>query len=144
MIDSGWTPVFLGVIAFAVLVMATLQVGMVVYGARLAKRVTELADRVEREVTPVLASLQTVGADAARATALAAAQMERADRLFADVSQRIQETSVILQESVVTPAREGAAVVAGVRAAIAALRDVRPGVRRRASRADEEDPLFIG
>jgi hypothetical protein len=143
-IDAGWTPVFLGVIAFAVLVMATLQVGMVVYGARLAKRVNQLADRVDREVTPVFASLQTVGADAARATALAAAQMERADRLFADVSQRIQETTLVLQESVVAPAREGAAVVAGFRAAIAALRDVRPGARRRAGRADEEDPLFIG
>jgi hypothetical protein len=143
-IDPGWTPVFLGVIAFAVLVMAALQVGMVAYGARLARRVTQLADHVEREVTPVFASLQTVGADAARATALAAAQMERADQLFADVSQRIQDTTIILQESVVTPAREGAAVVAGVRAAIAALRDVRPAGRRRGGRVDEEDPLFIG
>jgi hypothetical protein len=143
-IDSGWTPVFLGIIAFAVLVMAVLQVGMVVYGARLARRVTQLADRVEHQVTPVFATLQTIGADAARATALAAAQMERADRLFADVSQRIQDTTVILQESVVAPAREGAAVVAGVRAAIAALRDVRSGPPRRAGRADEDDPLFIG
>jgi hypothetical protein len=143
-IDPGWTPVFLGLIASAVLIMATLQVGMVVYGARLARRVTQLADRVEREVTPVFANLQIVGADAARATALAAAQMERADQLFADVSQRIQDTTVILQESVVAPAREGAAVVAGVRAAIAALRDVRPGGRRRAGGVDEEDPLFIG
>ena len=143
MIDAGWTPVFLGVIALAVTVMAALQVGMVVYGARLARRVTDLADRVEREASPVLASLQTVGADAARAAALAAAQMERADRLFADVSQRIQETTVVLQESVVAPAREGAAVVAGVRAALAALRDVRSGVRRQ-RRVDEEDPLFIG
>ena len=144
MIDSGWTPVFLGVIACAVLVMAVLQVGMVVYGARLARRVTQLTDRVEREVTPVFASLQTVVADGARATALAAAQMERADQLFADVSQRIQDTTVVLQESVVAPAREGAAVVAGVRAAIAALRDVRSGPRRRTRNADEEDPLFIG
>jgi hypothetical protein len=143
-IDSGWTPVFLGVIAFAVLVMAALQVGMVVYGARLARRVTELAERVERDVTPVFASLQTVGADAARVTALAATQMERADQLFADVSQRIQETTVVLQESVVAPAREGAAVVAGIRAAIAALRDVGRGTRGRGGRADEEDPLFIG
>jgi hypothetical protein len=143
-IDSGWTPVFLGVIALAVTVMAALQFGMVVYGARLARRVTDVADRVEREVTPVFASLQTVGADAARATALAAAQMERADRLFADVSQRIQDTTVVLQESVVAPAREGAAVVAGVRAALAALRDVRPTTRRRGGRVDEEDPLFIG
>ena len=142
---NDWTPVFLGVIAGSVLVMAVIQIGVIVYGARLARRVTLLADRVEREAMPVFAQLRTIGADAARTSALAAAQMERADRLFADVSQRIEETSVIVQEAVITPAREGAAVVAGLRAAITALRDVRAaGARRRSGRFDEEDPLFIG
>ena len=138
-----WTPVFLGVIACSVLVMACVQVGMILYGARLARRVTELAERVERDAVPVLRHLQTIGADAARTSALAAAQMERADRLFADVSQRIEETTAIVQEAVISPAREGAAVVAGFRAAVAALRDAGVG-RRRSGRFDEEDPLFIG
>jgi hypothetical protein len=40
---------------------------------------------------------------------------------------------------------EGAAVIAGVRAAVAAQRNVRAtGGRRQGSRVDEEDPLFIG
>jgi hypothetical protein len=142
-VTSDWTPIFLGVIALSVLMMACIQVGIIVYGVRLARRVTELAERVERDAAPVLAHLQTIGADAARTSALAAAQMERADRLFADVSQRIEETTAIVQEAVITPAREGAAVVAGLRAAVAALRDVGPG-RRRSGRFDEEDPLFIG
>jgi hypothetical protein len=142
-VTAEWTPIFLGVIASSVLVMACVQVGVIVYGARLARRVTDLADRLERDAAPVLRHLQTIGADAARTSALAAAQMERADRLFADVSQRIEETSVIVQEAVITPAREGAAVVAGLRAAVAALRDVGAG-RRRSGRFDDEDPLFIG
>lgn len=141
---GDWTPVFLGVIAASVLVMAGIQIGLIVYGARLARRMTTLVERMEREAGPVFAHLQAIGADAARTSALAAAQMERADRLFADVSQRIDETTAIVQEAVIAPAREGAAVVAGLRAAMTALRDVRPGPRRRPGRLEEEDPLFIG
>ena len=141
---TDWTPIFLGVIAASVLVMAVLQVGMAVYGARVAQRVLRVVDQVERETAPLFAQFQAIGAEAARASALAAAQVERADRLFADVSQRIEDTSAIVQAAIVAPAREGVAVVAGFRAAVAALRDMRTGLRRRASRIDEDDPLFIG
>jgi hypothetical protein len=142
---TDWSPVFLGVIAASVLVMAAIQVGMVVYGARLAQRVSRAVDQVEREAAPLFANLRTIGAEAARASALATAQVERADRLFADVSQRIEETTAVVQAAIVQPARESAAVVAGFRAAVDALRDLRAaGVRRRAGRVDEEDSLFIG
>jgi hypothetical protein len=142
---TDWTPVFLGIIAISVLVMAAIQVGVLIYGARLAQRVTRLSDQVEREIRPVFASIQTVGAEAARASALAAAQVERADRLFADVSVRLEETVAVIQQAVVTPAREGLALVAGVKAALGTLRDMQQAAARgRPSRSDEEDPLFIG
>lgn len=145
---TDWTPVFLGIIALSVLVMAAIQVGAILYGARLAQRVNALADRVEREVTPVFAHLQTMSAEAARASTLAARQVERADRLFADVSQRLEQTVAVVQSAVVTPAREGMAVIAGLKAALGALRDLRdPAARPRAprpGRPDEDDPLFIG
>jgi hypothetical protein len=142
---NDWSPVFLGIIALAVLVMAVIQVGIVVYGARVAQRVTRLADHVEREMAPLFGHLQTIGAEAARASALAAAQVERADKLLADVGQRIEETTAIVQAAVVTPAREGAAVLSGIRAALASLRQMgsAPG-RRRTGRGDDDDPLFIG
>lgn len=142
---TDWTPVFLGIIAVSVLVMAAIQVGVLIYGARLAQRVTRLSDRVEREIAPVFASLQTVGAEAARASALAAAQVERADRLFADVSTRLEDTVAVVQQAVVTPAREGLALVAGVKAALGTLREMQQAASgARTSRADEDDPLFIG
>jgi hypothetical protein len=142
---TDWTPVFLGIIAVSVLVMAAIQIGVLIYGARLAQRVARLSDQVEREVKPVFASLQTVGAEAARASALAAAQVERADRLFADVSTRLEETVAVVQQAVVTPAREGLALVAGVKAALGTLREMQQAATRgRASRSDEDDPLFIG
>ena len=142
---TEWSPVFLGVIAGAVLVMALIQVGAIIAAARLAKRVNRIAERVERDMGPLVANLHTIGAEAARASALATAQVERADRLFADVSARIEETTTVVQEAIMAPAREGLAVMAGLRAALTSLRDVRhAAAKRRATRGDEDDPLFIG
>ena len=63
---------FLGVIAAAVLVMAIIQVAAIVYAARAARRLGEAFARLEQDVRPILASLQALSADAARATRVAA------------------------------------------------------------------------
>jgi hypothetical protein len=135
---------FLGIIALAVTVMAAIQVGAIVVAARLAKRVDRLTRQLEEEIKPVFQQLQSVTAEAARAAALAAMQVERADKLFGEVSQRLEQTLVTLQSRVVAPAREGFAVLAGIRAALATLRDLREAGRRRAAAVEEEDALFIG
>jgi len=62
--------VFLGVIAVAVLVMAAIQVAAIVVALRLARRIDRFADRVEKDIRPIVASLQGLTADAARATSL--------------------------------------------------------------------------
>jgi hypothetical protein len=139
---TDWTPVFLGVIAIAVLVMAAIQVGAVIYGARLARRVDRLASRVESEIAPVFAQMRTIGAEAARASALAAAQVERADRLFADVRTRVEQTVSSMQAAVAVPAREGLALMAALRATLAGLRE--GAVRPRSARHEDDDALFIG
>ncbi len=142
---TEWSNVFLGIIAGAVLVMALIQVGAIVAGARLVQRVNRLAEQVERDMGPLVANLHTIGAEAARASALATAQVERADRLFADVSAKVEEATSVVQQVIMAPAREGLAVMAGLRAALSSLRDARQdSSRRRSSRADEDDPLFIG
>ena len=94
---TDWSAIFLGIIALSVSVMAAIQVGIVVYGARLARRVDALADQVDREIKPLLTHLNAIGEEAARATTLAAAQVERVDRLFADVSLRVEETATAVQ-----------------------------------------------
>ena len=142
---TEWSNVFLGIIAGAVLVMALIQVGAIVAGARLAQRVNRLAEQVERDMGPLVANLHTIGAEAARASALATAQVERADRLFADVSAKVEEATSVVQQAIMAPAREGLAVMAGLRAALSSLRGARQASsRRRSSRAEEDDPLFIG
>jgi len=60
--------VFLGIIAVAVLIMAIIQVAAVVVAARVARRLDRFADSLEQDIRPVVASLQALTADAARAT----------------------------------------------------------------------------
>jgi hypothetical protein len=143
---SEWNTVFLGIIALAVSVMAAIQVGIIVYGGRLARRVDALTTQVEREIKPLLAHLTTIGEEAARASTLAAAQVERVDRLFADVSLKVEETAHAVQSAIVAPAREGLALLSGVKAAFEAVRGMRQAsaAPTRTAAHDDEDPLFIG
>jgi hypothetical protein len=139
---SVWTDVFLGIIAVATLATAIVQIGVLVAAGLLTRRVGRLLDRVDRELSPLFASLNSIGQDAARAASLAGAQVERVDRLFAEAAVRVEETLRVIQSAVTAPAREGAALLSGLRAAINALRF---GASRppRGRAADDEDALFI-
>ncbi len=142
---NDWSGVFLGVIALAVTVMAVVQVGVIVFGARLARRVEQLVVQIDRDIKPLVANLNVVGQEAARAAELATAQVQRVDQLFGDIASRVEETADSLQAAIITPAREGMALVQGVKAAFAALREIRSATGpSRAARHDEDDPLFIG
>lgn len=137
------TDVFLGLIAVAVLVMATIQVAAVVFAARAARRVGDAVSRLEDDVRPIVRNLQVMSEEAARATAAAAAQVDRAEKILADFSRRADETLATLQSTILAPARDGLAILHGIKAALAALRS--PGdPRTRPTHAEEEDALFIG
>jgi hypothetical protein len=139
---SGWTDIFLGVIAAATLITSILQVGVLVAAGRLALRLMRLVDRVERDMKPFFGHLDSIGRDAARAASLAAVQVERADGLFADLAHRIETTMDTVQTAAGMPAREGAAILAGFRAALSTLRGMR-GHRTRRARGEDEDALFV-
>lgn len=140
--------VWLAVIAISVALMATVQVVVLVAAARLAKRVDEIAGQVEREIKPLLANLTAVTAEVARTANVAASQVERVDRLFADFAQRADQTLSIASTLVGAPAREGMAVVAGIRAAFSALKGLKEAARRRRASVrpvmEDEESLFIG
>ena len=141
---TGWPTVFLGVVAAATVIIAATQIGLIVYAIRLARRLGDLSVQIERDVKPVLANVNAISTSAARAASLAVAQIERADRLFADLAVRVDETASVVQNLLVSPAREGRALLAAVMAAIAAFRDLGSAKSVRRVAADEEDPLFIG
>lgn len=137
-----WRDVFLGVIAVATLAIAIAQVGVIIAAGLMARRVGRMVEQLERELKPLFGHLNAIGSDASRAVALATAQVERADKLFTEVTGRIEQTLNTLQTSIGAPAREGRAMMGAFRAAMQALRERRSG-RPRQGRGDEEDPLFI-
>jgi hypothetical protein len=139
-VNNGWTEVFLGVIAAATLAIAIVHIVVLIAAGMVARRLGQLIDRVEGELKPVIGHLQAIARDASRAASVAGAQVERADRLFADVAQRIEQTVATVQASVVQPIREGRALVNAFRAGLNVIRDMRSRSRRA---ADEEDALFI-
>jgi hypothetical protein len=135
--------VFMGVIAVATLVIAGVQVGVILVVWRLGRRLEGLADQVERDIKPLVANATAVSANALRASELTVAQIERVDRLFADVAHRVDETTRMIQGTLLAPARQGRALLAAIGAAIGVVRDAR--YERAAARVgDDDDPLFIG
>ena len=137
------TNVFLGIIAVAVLVMAIIQVAAIIFAVSAARRIGEVADRLEQDLRPVMSNVQAITAEAARATALATAQMERADRMFADLSRRAEQVMAAVP-SLLGPAGRGFAFLNGIKAALAAIQELRRSSRRAAAHPDDEDALFIG
>ena len=141
---SDWSDVFLGVIAFATLIMALIQVGAIIAALRLARQAQEVITSVQRDIRPLIAKANAIAEEASRTVALATAQAQKVDRVVTDLSRRVEETAQLLQEAIIRPAREGMAVVAAIKAGLGALRGLRGLHPRQGRHADEEDPLFIG
>jgi hypothetical protein len=140
---SVWPTVFLGLIALATLITAAIQVSVMIAAGRLIGRFTRLADKIERDLSPLVASLNSIGTDAAKAASVASAQVDRADRVFADVAERLDATMGTIQHAIATPARESAALMVGLRAAIESVRQSIANRPYRPRPGDDEDALFI-
>ncbi len=148
---------FLAIIAGATLVMALIQVGAIIAILRIARQAQETLASVQRDIKPLLtrvnemaeearpivARANAIAEDASRTAAIATAQAQKVDELMTILSRRVDETSSVVQQAVVTPAREGIAIVAAIKAALGALRA--NDFRGRTGRpSDEDDALFIG
>jgi len=138
----SWSEVFLGAIALATLLMAFIQVGAIVAILRITRQAQETIAEVQRDVRPLIAKVTQVAEDASRTAATASAQAQRIDRIMSDLAARVEETAGVVQQAIITPAREGMALVAALKAGLGALRAFRE--RPRHGHADEEVPLFIG
>jgi hypothetical protein len=135
---------FLGIIALSVLVMAAVQVAVIIMALRATQRMSSLAQQLEQDLRPVVSNLQTITADAARATAVAAAQVERTEKLFTELAARLDQTLATVQNTVIGATRSSGAWLAGLKAALGVLRDMRQSPRTGPAAVEEEDALFIG
>jgi hypothetical protein len=140
----SWSETFLGVIALATLVMAAIQVGALVAAARVMRQAQQTLTTVQQDIRPLIAKANDVADEARRTAVLATAQAEKVDRLVSDLAVRVEQTASVVQDAIITPAREGMAIVAALKAGLGALRGSRDSRPRAHRTADEEDPLFIG
>ena len=137
------TELFLGVIAVSTLIMALVQIGAIVAILKVARQTQQTVAELQRDVKPLLAKASTVADEASRTASLVTVQAKKIDLLLTDLTQRFDQTANVVQQAIITPAREGMAIVAALKAGLMALQGLRE--RPRHSRtADEEDPLFIG
>jgi hypothetical protein len=145
---NEWSVIFLGVIALSTLMMAVIQVGAIIYSARLARRLETLLGRLEHDIQPMLERVTAISTEAARMSALATQQVERVDQLFADIQERTEHVVAVVQQAIITPAREGAALFSALRSTFAAIRGLRPNGNGRQQNpprgVEEDDALFIG
>jgi hypothetical protein len=140
---SGWSEVFLGVIAVATLLMAVIQVGVIIGLLRTARQAQQIMATVQQEIRPLVSKVTAVADEAARTATLATAQAQKVDRLVTDLARRVDDTAAVVQQAIIMPAREGMAIVAGLKASLAAIRGLRE-MRDRHRQAEEEESLFIG
>ena len=140
---NDWNQTFLAIIAAATALMAIVQIGAIFVLTRVAGQVRDLATTVQKDLRPLIARATAVADEAHRTAMIGTVQAQKIDRLVTDLTRRVDETSLILQDAIVTPAREGMAIVAGIKAALGAIRGLRD-LRTRAGTVDDEDALFIG
>ena len=140
---NDWSQVFLGVIAAATALMAIMQIGAVVVLARVASQVQGILATIQTDVRPLLARANTIAEEASKTATLATAQAQKIDTLVTDLTRRVDETSAVIQQAILTPAREGMAIIAALKAGFGALKGFRD-LRGRPGGVDDEDALFIG
>ena len=140
---NGSGEMALVVIAIAAAVMALVQIGAIVLLSRVAGQVRDITSTIQQDLRPLIARANALADEAQKTATLATAQAQKIDRLVTDLTRRVDETSVVIQDAILTPAREGMAIVAGLKAALGALRGLRD-LRTRPARVEDEDALFIG
>jgi hypothetical protein len=128
--------------AVATLAMAAVQVGLVIVAVRLARQVQDLRASLDVEIRPLILNLSAASNNVVRVTEIAVTQIQRVDRLFGDLTHRVDDATRLVQSTLLAPLREGRALLAAVGAALGAMRDMRP--TREDPLPADDDPLFIG
>lgn len=141
MTDVGGTS--LTIMAVSLAIMAIVQIGLIVTAIVVAKKAIAAMTQLQKDVVPLIEKANRVADEAARATSLAAMQMERVDGLMATTSARLDDTLGIIQSAMSGPIGQGVAAVKAFRAAMSVVRDWK-GRRQRRYAHDEDDALFVG
>ena len=142
---NEWSQVFLGVIALATAVMAGVQIVAIVVLARVSGQVQSIVATIQSDIRPLIARANVIAEEASKTAILATAQAQKIDRMVTDLTRRVDETSAVIQHAILTPAREGMAIMAAFKAGFSVLKGLgMRDMRGRHGGVDDEDALFIG
>jgi hypothetical protein len=141
---NDWSAIFLGIIALSTLLMALIQVGVIIAALKAVRETQKMVATVQQDVRPLIARATQVAEEASKTVTLATAQMQKVDTLVSDLTRRVDETAAIVQQAIITPAKEGIAIFAAIRTTLGALKGMGDFRGRTRRHADEDDPLFIG
>ncbi len=137
-----WSAIALTVTAAALLGMALAQLAFVRQAVRLMRQTDQVVKDLQRDVRPLIEQARCVADDAAKVTSLAVAQVERVNEVVRLTASRVEETVAVIQRAVVEPLQNGAAVVAGFRAALKVFQSLNDSSKR--AEREDDDALFIG
>lgn len=142
---NEWSQVFLGVIAVATAVMAGVQIFAIVVLARVSGQVQSIVATIQSDIRPLISRANAIAEEASKTAILATAQAQKIDRMVTDLTRRVDETSAVIQHAILTPAREGMAIIAAFKAGFGVLKGLgMRDMRGRHGGVDDEDALFIG
>ena len=142
---NEWSQVFLGVIAVATAIMAGVQIVAIVVLARVSGQVQSIVATIQSDIRPLIARANAIAEEASKTAILATAQAQKIDRMLTDLTRRVDETSAVIQQAILTPAREGMAIIAAFKAGFGVLKGLgMRDMRGRHGGVDDEDALFIG
>lgn len=140
---TDWAVVWLGVMAISLALMAIIQIALIVAGIKLVTQLSATVGDLRQQVQPLLAKVNRIADDAAKATSLAALQVERVDEMLSVTAARVDEATTVLRAAMGGPIRQGAAAFMAVRAILSALRR-RSSSGSGSGRRDDDDALFVG
>ena len=112
---DSWGVTFLGIIALASLVQGAFLVGLAVSGRRLARRLDEIQDRLDRQIKPSLEQFARMSRNLAEISDIAVLEARRVDDLVADTIDKVEEATDVLRKLVLRPLGPLADIVAFLR-----------------------------
>lgn len=146
---SSWVLVFLGILALSSLTQTVFLIVLALESRRMAARVDELRERVEKDLRPSLESLARITRNVAEISDLGVQQARRIDAALADTLDKLEATTETLRKLVQRPLAPLADVFAflkGVRRGLAVYNQLRGfdgGTRGQARSYAEDEHLFI-
>ena len=138
---SDWALVWLGVMAVSLAIMTALQCVVALTVIKAARESAQSLRDVQRDLKPLLDKAHRIADDAARTTAIAAAQARRLSELVRVTTDRVDETLGLVHGAITGPLRHGSVVVAIARAVMAIWSG---RTERRRHNRDDDDALFVG